>query len=39
MELCELAPPMGSDPMRDREIEQARMLWAKLKKPWVARHA
>jgi hypothetical protein len=39
MELCELAPPMGPDPVRDREIEQARMLWATLKKPWAARHA
>jgi hypothetical protein len=39
MELCELAPPVGPDPVRDREIEQARRLWAKLKKPWAARHA
>jgi hypothetical protein len=39
MELCELAPPVGPDPVRDREIEQARRLWAKLKKPWAARRA
>jgi hypothetical protein len=23
--------------LRDQEIEQARRLWAKLKKPWVAK--
>lgn len=39
MELCDLAPPMEPDPVRDREIEQARRLWTKLKKPWVARRA
>jgi hypothetical protein len=39
MELCDLAAPMEPDPVRDREIEQARRVWAKLKKPWVARRA
>jgi hypothetical protein len=39
MELCDLAAPVDSDPVRDREVEQTRALWAKLKKPWVARHA
>lgn len=37
MELCELAEPAESDPVRDREVEQARRLWTKLKQPWVAR--
>jgi hypothetical protein len=39
MELCDLAPCMDDDPVRDREIAEARRLWAKLKKPWVARLA
>jgi hypothetical protein len=39
MELCDLAAPVDSDPVHDREVEQTRALWAKLKKPWVARHA
>ncbi|HEX7941511.1 MAG TPA: hypothetical protein VF488_06880 [Gemmatimonadaceae bacterium] len=39
MELCDLAGHMDSDPVRDREVETARRLWAKLKKPWAARHA
>lgn len=39
MELCDLALPMEPDPVRDREIKQARRLWAKLKKLWVARRA
>ena len=39
MELCDLAPLMEQDPVRDREIAEARRLWAKLKKPWVARLA
>jgi hypothetical protein len=39
MELCDLAAPVDSDPVRDREIEKTRRLWAKLKKPWAARSA
>ena len=39
MELCDLATLMEQDPVRDREIAEARRLWAKLKKPWVARLA
>jgi hypothetical protein len=39
MELCDLATWMEHDPVRDREIAEARQLWAKLKKPWAARHA
>jgi len=39
MELCDLAPLMEQDPVRDREIAEARRLWANLKKPWVARLA
>lgn len=39
MELCDLAVPMEHDPVRDREIEEARRLWAKLKEPWLARRA
>lgn len=39
MELCDLAMPTAHDPVRDREIAEARRLWAKLKKPWVARLA
>jgi hypothetical protein len=39
MELCDLAAPVDSDPVHDREVEQTRALGAKLKKPWVARHA
>lgn len=37
MELCELAGPEESDLVRDREVEQARRLWTKLKRPWAAR--
>lgn len=39
MELCDLAAPVDSDPVRDREIERTRTLWAKLKKSWAARSA
>ena len=39
MELCDLAAPADSDPVRDREVAETRRLWAKLKKPWAARHA
>jgi hypothetical protein len=39
MELCDLAIPMEHDPVRDREIAEARGLWARLKKPWAARRA
>ena len=35
MELCDLADDMDPDPVREREIETARRLWARLKKPWV----
>jgi hypothetical protein len=30
---------MKQDPVRDREIAEARALWTKLKKPWVAKPA
>lgn len=39
MELCDLVTSMEDDPVRDREIAEARRLWARLKKPWVARLA
>jgi len=39
MELCDLATLMEHDPVRDREISEARRLWTKLKKTWVARLA
>ncbi len=37
MEMCDLAAIMEHDPVRDREIAEARRLWAKLKMPWAAR--
>ena len=37
MELCDLATPMDSDPVAEREVTAARTLWVKLKQPW--RHA
>jgi hypothetical protein len=39
MELCDLATLIEHDPVRDREIAEARRLWTKLKKPWAARLA
>jgi hypothetical protein len=39
MELCDLAVVPEHDPVRDREIAEARAVWTKLKKPWVAKHA
>jgi hypothetical protein len=39
MELCDLATFTASDVVRDREIEQTRTIWVKLKKPWVAKRA
>jgi hypothetical protein len=39
MELCALATFPEHDPVRDREVAEARKLWTKLKKPWVARRA
>jgi hypothetical protein len=39
MELCDLATWVEHDPVRDREVAEARRLWTKLKKPWVARLA
>jgi hypothetical protein len=39
MELWDLATFMEHDPVRDREVAEARKLWAKLKKPWAARRA
>ena len=39
MELCDLATWTENDPVRDREVAEARRLWVKLKKPWVARLA
>jgi hypothetical protein len=35
MELCDLADHMDPDPVREREVETARRLWTRLKKPWV----
>jgi hypothetical protein len=39
MEMCDLATVPEHDPVRDREIAEARLIWAKLKKPWVAKRA
>lgn len=39
MEMCDLAAIPAHDPVRDREIEEARALWTKLKKPWAAKRA
>jgi hypothetical protein len=39
MELCDLAPMLEDDPVRDRELAQTRRLWAKLKQPWAAKRA
>jgi hypothetical protein len=39
MEMCELAAILEHDPVRDREIAEARMLWTKLKMPWAAKRA
>jgi hypothetical protein len=39
MELCDLAVVPEHDLVRDREIAEARALWARLKKPWVAKLA
>jgi hypothetical protein len=39
MELCGLATVIEHDPVRDREIAEARTLWMRLKKPWVAKRA
>ena len=39
MELCDLATWTEDDPVRDREIAEARRLWTKLKKSYVARLA
>jgi hypothetical protein len=39
MEMCDLATFDEHDPVHDREIAEARMLWMKLKQRWVARRA
>ena len=39
MELCDLAQVMDPDPVRDREVAEARRLWVKLKQPWAAKLA
>ena len=39
MEMCDLAGVPEPDPVRDREISEARALWTKLKRPWVAKPA
>lgn len=39
MELCDLATIPEHDPVRDREIADARALWAKLKQSWAAKLA
>ena len=39
MELCSLAVVPDRDPVRDREIADARAVWAKLKRKWAASHA
>jgi hypothetical protein len=39
MEMCDLAAVLEHDPVRDREIAEARAVWTKLKKPWVAKRA
>lgn len=38
MELCALAEVPDRDPVRDREIAEARALWAKLKRKWAENH-
>jgi hypothetical protein len=38
-ELCELAPILEHDPVRERERAETRRLWAKLKQPWAAKCA
>ena len=39
MELCDLVTSIDDDAVRAREIEAARKLWAKLKRPWAAKRA
>jgi hypothetical protein len=39
MEMCDLATVPEHDLVRDREIAEARALWTKLKKSWVAKPA
>jgi hypothetical protein len=39
MEMCDLAAVPEHDPVRDREIAEARAVWTKLKKPWAAKRA
>jgi hypothetical protein len=39
MEMCDLATIAEHDPVRDREIVQARALWTKLKRPWAVKPA
>lgn len=35
LELCELMPEhAGSDPLREREAEQARLAWRRLRDGW-----
>ena len=36
MELCELLPDLSSapDPLRTREVEQARLAWRRLRDAW-----
>lgn len=39
MELCALSPVLEHDPVREREVAEARRLWSKLKAPWAAKRA
>jgi hypothetical protein len=39
LELFQLADMTKNDPVRRRELAEVRSLWARLKRPWVARRA
>lgn len=39
MELCSLVALPEHDPVRDKEVEVTRAIWAKLKRRWAAKHA
>ena len=39
LELFELVGAVGSDPVRERELAEARSMWARLKRSWAEKHA
>jgi len=39
LELFDLADVAGDDPVRQRELVEARSIWARLKRPWAEKHA